>query len=86
MYSLTDDFSYIHNVIKTTEEGRVIEALFSLQTRKFVFGAGWWGENIVRTYSGIHFEGFIDNNPNKKECAGLPVISFLSILKNIKML
>lgn len=84
MCSLTGDISYVFNIVKTTEEGRIVDAFFSSQKRMLIFGAGWWGKNIAKTFSNVRFDAFVDNDPNKKECEGLPVISFGECLENYK--
>ena len=84
MYSLTGDFSFLRRVIGTTPEGKKMTTLLASPMKKLIFGAGWWGQNIVKTYSDVRFECFVDNKKNNSDCAGLPVISFDSYLKNYK--
>ncbi len=84
LLSLTENKEYMENVIKTTVEGKKFyERLEQTNTKKVIFGAGFWGRSIARQYHEYGFDCFVDNNAvwpyEKKE--GLFVISFEEYLK-----
>ena len=84
LFSLTENKEYMENVIKTTVEGKKFyERLEQTNTKKVIFGAGFWGRSIARQYHEYGFDCFVDNNAvwpyEKKE--GLFVISFEEYLK-----
>jgi len=63
MYSLTDDYEYIVNIVKNTELYRKLRCIFYNDSRpKFIFGAGTWGKRIVELYREFEFVGFIDSH------------------------
>ena len=86
MFSCVENYSFINNIIKTTVEGNTfLQALSAAPNRKkMIFGAGWWGKNILKNYPDIGFEGFVDNNVREQKCLGLPVFSFEDYIKKYK--
>lgn len=86
IFSLIEDYSLIKDIVNTTKEGNAfLKALYAPASgEKLIFGIGWWGKNIVKTYPDISFEGFVDNNIKKRECLGLPVFSFEQYLESYK--
>ncbi len=79
LFSLTGDEGYIENVIKTTSEGvEFYRKLERTDTRKVIFGAGFWGKELARQYYKYGFDCFVDNKAVYpwEEKEGLPVISF----------
>lgn len=76
MFSLTKDTKYMRNVVYTIDEVREIyDRLKAIKNKIGIFGAGRFGKYILKTYSDIKFECYIDNNRTADECLGLPVIS-----------
>lgn len=87
LYSLTGDEEYIGNVIKTTSEGvEFYRKLEQTDTRKVIFGAGFWGRELARQYCKYEFDCFVDNNATYpwEEKEGLRVISFDAYLKDYR--
>lgn len=79
LYSLTGDEGYIENVIKATSEGlEFYRKLEQTNTRKVIFGAGFWGKELARQYFKYGFECFVDNKAVYpwEEKEGLIVVSF----------
>lgn len=63
LFSLTENKEYMENVIKTTVEGKKFyERLEQTNTKKVIFGAGFWGRSIARQYHEYGFDCFVDNN------------------------
>lgn len=63
MYSLTDDYEYIVNIVRSTELYRKLCCIFHNDNRqKYIFGAGTWGKRIAELYREFEFEGFIDSH------------------------
>lgn len=84
LFSLTGDEGYMENIIKATIEGRKFYSkLEQTDTKKVIFGAGFWGRSIARQYRKYGFDCFVDNKAvcpyEKKE--GIPVISFEKYLE-----
>lgn len=87
LYSLTGDEGYMENIIKTTMEGKEFyRKLEQTDTKKVIFGAGFWGRSIARQYCKYGFDCFIDNKAvyPYEEKEGLPVISFEKYLEEFK--
>ena len=79
LYSLTDDHSYILNIVRKTEEGKkVSDVLKNNSQKKVIFGAGIWGRNIINAYKDTVFECFLDNKVSDSNSLyyGLPVVHF----------
>lgn len=65
MYSLTDDYEYIVNIVKNTELYGKLRRIFNNDNRpKYIFGAGTWGKRIAELYREFEFVGFIDSHIN----------------------
>lgn len=63
MYSLTDDYEYIVNIVKNTELYRRLWRILHNDSRqKYIFGAGTWGKRIIELYREFEFAGFIDSH------------------------
>ena len=84
MYYLTGDSLFLRKTALTVPEVRdVYNRIKKCEKRKLIFGAGIWGEGILRTFNDIEFECFIDNYKEKKglnEFGGKKVISFQEYL------
>jgi len=78
LFSLTDDISYILDMVLGTEYGRDFAEIFSKSTKRFMFGAGSWGRELAKVWGRYKggWSGFIDNNSSLwgTEIEGLPVI------------
>jgi len=78
LFALTDDSSYILDMLLGTEEGRNFAEIFSKSTKRFIFGAGSWGRELAKVWDGYRggWSGFIDNNSGLwgREIEGLPII------------
>lgn len=85
LYNMTGDVQYIYNAIDMTAEGKSFrEHLVYAQNagkKIFIFGAGEWAKNIIKTYKNINFCGFIDNKPKAKTYNSLPVLSFAEYIQ-----
>lgn len=87
LFSLTGDEGYIEKVIRTTSEGvEFYRKLEETNTRKVIFGAGFWGQELVRQYHKYGFDCFVDNKAIYpwEEKAGLVVISFDEYLEKYR--
>lgn len=81
LFSMTDDYTYIKNVVLTTDAGKgVYERIKQCNTAIGIFGAGRIGRKILRMYEDIKIDCFIDNN-RSGEYEGLPVYSLEGFLK-----
>lgn len=81
MFSSTGDYTYIKNVVLTTESGKKIySAMKNCNTPIGIFGAGRIGKKIIKMYRDITFACFIDNN-KRGEYEGLPVFSLNEFAK-----
>lgn len=84
MYYVTGEASFMRKTALTVPETREVYVLLkNTQKRKLIFGAGIWGEGILRTFDDIIFECFVDNSKGKielNEFAGKRVISFQEYL------
>lgn len=79
MYSLSEDYWYIYNILMETELGRKLDG--ELKKRKngiYVFGAGIRGKRIVQIFSQISWLGYIDTKLTGI-CNGLPVVKLEEI-------
>ncbi len=67
----------IQTIISSLDYGKqLVEFMESFGDRLYVFGAGIWGQELVKTWSWKYkFCGFIDNNESlqKKQVLGIPV-------------
>lgn len=88
LFSFTNDEKYIENVIKTTVEGKEFyQKIEQADTKKVIFGAGFWGKSIAQQYGRYKFDCFVDNAitySHEKIETGIPVISFEKYLKKYK--
>lgn len=85
MYSITNDTKYIKKVINMTDEGIKFFDRLNAKRPTVIFGAGIWGQEIVKTFQDIQFECFVDNKVRTDElCMNLPVITFQQYLDKYK--
>lgn len=88
MYFLTEDNSFLRKTALTVPEAeKVYNRLKNSRKRKLIFGAGIWGEGILKTFNDIEFEGFVDNYRDEKELyefSGKKVLSFQEYLAQYK--
>lgn len=88
MHYLTGDYSFLLQTCLTRKEVKEVHTrLMESNRRKLIFGAGVWGEGILRTFNDIEWECFVDNCRDEKglrECAGKRVISFREYLDSYK--
>lgn len=88
MYFLTEDDSFMREIALTIPEAmNIYNRLKKSGKKKLIFGAGIWGEGILRSFNDIYFECFIDNYRDEKdiyEFAGKKVISFEEYLSEYK--
>ena len=62
MYSLTRDEKYLMNLIQSVDLYKAIRKAFGSDTRKkYIFGAGVRGQYLVKLFSDVRFEAFIDS-------------------------
>lgn len=81
LFSLTGDYTYIKNIVITTECGKkMYEKMKKCGTPIGIFGAGRIGRKILYMYRDITFNCFIDNNKTG-EFEGLPVLSLPDFMK-----
>ena len=77
MYYLTADNSYLRKTALTRKEVlEIYNIIKGSRKKKLIFGAGIWGEGILRTFNDIEFECFVDNKKQLDEFVGKRVISF----------
>lgn len=81
-YSLTQDICFLEKMINRTLRKKkgwntFYQTLQQLKNEKLIiFGAGIWGNILYReTFARVDWEKVIDNHPNEKRLADLPVIS-----------
>ena len=88
MYYLTGDYTFLLQTSLTRKEVKEVHAKIKASNkRKLIFGAGIWGEGILRTFNDIEWECFVDNYRDKKglhEFAGKRVLSFDEYLDSYK--
>lgn len=80
MHFLTKDDAFLRKTALLVPEAKKVYTFLKRSTqKKLIFGAGIWGEGILRTFNDINFECFVDNYRDKKNLskfAGKRVISF----------
>lgn len=80
MFSTTGDYSYIKNIVLTTDTGRkVYDKMKNCCSSIGIFGAGLIGSKIYRMFSDIRYDCFVDNR-KKGEHEGLPILSLKEFL------
>jgi len=64
LYSLTDEPSCVLDMILRTSYGKAFAEIYSKAKKRFIFGAGSWGRELVKVWNGYMggWSGFIDNN------------------------
>lgn len=81
LFSLTNDYAYMKNVVLTTNTGmQVYNKMRNCKSCIGIFGAGSIGGKILRMYSDIKFVCFIDNN-KIGNYEGLPILSPTDFVK-----
>ncbi len=78
LYSLTDDFQYISDMVKHTKAAQNIRQniLQREQPVKIIFGAGKFGKWFYHSFPDLGWTCFVDNHVYGNTLCGLPVISF----------
>jgi FkbM family methyltransferase len=81
---LTNDETFVRNVVEMTSEGEMFANFLNSNKKKLIFGGGIWGKEIVHTFQNVDFTCFVDNKMMDSMCEGIPVISFQEYLKSYK--
>lgn len=68
MYSLTNDYKYIKNIVIDNLEYKKLKNIMDKNIKDnkkmFIYGAGIWGEYIYNCFSEIKWTAFVDKNKN----------------------
>lgn len=77
LYNLTGDVRYMREILRTNEESRDLEKyLFQhREQRMLLFGAGFYGRQLLYLYPEMPWVGFLDNRIQGQAIDGLPVYS-----------
>lgn len=75
LYSLTNDKTYIYEIIRNTMLYKEVDQLLNKDIgKKYIVSAGYWGKNIIDLFSDYKFEGILDNN-KKGSYKDIPIFS-----------
>lgn len=77
LYSITNDYKYIRQIVETTEPAQYLRKSIAKHNDKpiVIWGAGFLGEVLLKTFNDIKWSAFIDNKPSVTELKGVPVYS-----------
>lgn len=77
LYSMTGDYAEICKMVSLTYPGTAIREKISAMPGAvpFIWGAGFCGTMVRRSFPDINWHGFIDSNPPGQTKQGLPVFS-----------
>lgn len=83
LYSLTQDETYIRDIVNRIPEVRWLKAEIMRSHENFVFGAGGYGK-VVRQLAPSYWKGILDNDNRKwgGDCDGVPIFSPDTILQH----
>jgi FkbM family methyltransferase len=86
LYSLTNDYKFLYNIICMTDEGKLFyNKIRSKDKKMIIFGAGIWGKELIETYRDVSFQCFVDNKSNNDiMLSGIPVLSFQKYINHYK--
>lgn len=82
LFNISNDSKYILNILNILNlvdkeaADRKLKKFEQIGKKIFIFGAGSYGQSIVKYYSNIKWEGFIDNNKKDNEILGIKVVDF----------
>lgn len=86
MYSLTQDYKWIYENVKTTQEGRLLIRTLEEHKQKgenfVIFGTGQYGKSLYKIFPDYPWKCFIDNFPKSAEYDGLPILNATEFLQN----
>ena len=83
LYSLTQDETYIRDIVHQIPEVQWLRAEIMRSHKNFVFGAGGYGK-VVRQLAPSYWKGILDNDNQKWGgcCDGVPILSPETILQH----
>lgn len=87
LYSLTGDYDEIRRIVADTDSARELRSRAKIADSEQVllWGTGFWGNWILKSFPDINWGGYVDNAPRCSVMNGLPVyksMEFLSVCKN----
>lgn len=87
-YSKTGDYSYIHNMVRSTVAYQKIRtALGKTEKKVAAYGVGFWGQEIIALLQDeIEWAYCIDREPKIPMLNGIPVVTLENILGQIEQL
>ena len=81
LYSLTNDKTYIYEIIRNTMLYKDVDQLLNKAIgKKYIVSAGYWGKNIIDLFSDYKFEGILDNNKTGSY-KGIDIFSLQQIME-----
>lgn len=77
LFSLTGDYSEICKIVAGTDEAAEIRRKVSLSkdSHTFIWGTGFWGNYLTKSFPDIKWQGYVDNAPRESEKNGMPVFT-----------
>lgn len=83
-YCDTADYAYIRQLVMTTNEAKELENCIrnSGFSKVVIWGTGYCGKMLKKTFSRIDWSAYIDNNPKTDYVDGIPVIKGEKFLEN----
>lgn len=87
LYSLTGDYDEIRRIVADTDSAKALRNKVNISGSKQVilWGTGFWGNWILKSFPDINWSGYADNAPHCSVMNGLPVyksVDFLSEYEN----
>lgn len=75
LFSLTGDYTEICKIVADTDQAAEIRHKISLSEdrRTFIWGTGFWGNHLIKSFPDIEWQGYVDNSPRESEKNRMPV-------------
>lgn len=83
LFSLTEDYSEICKIVSGTDQAAEIrhKISFSQDRHVFLWGTGFWGDHLIKSFPDIKWQGYVDNSPRESQKNGMPVYDPQEFLK-----
>lgn len=83
LYSLTRDVRYMRKILCNNRESKDLENCLSkhMEQPMLLFGAGFYGRQMLRLYPEMPWVGFLDNRKQGQEIDGLSVYSPIEVMQ-----
>ncbi|MDE6202606.1 MAG: FkbM family methyltransferase [Lachnospiraceae bacterium] len=83
LFSLTGDYTEICKIVADTDQAAEIRRKINLSEDRqvFIWGTGFWGNYLIKSFPDIDWRGYVDNSPRESVKNGMPVYSSQEFLK-----